>query len=238
MLRAPLNRAAIGGNNSPGERDTSRFFLGTIAAVAGKGDNPKACWRDKMNVSFPRRHLVGIGAALASVAFAGKTVLAAPTDPIQTVQWDDKAAEEVRLLLHRMHHAWKDGDLEFMKRFITEEGFVGIFELTADEQPVVLNSRQELLAFIENLVGDVNTSGAHTETSPRRSHRVLATSTFAICTEESDLIERHPDGSRYVLPHRGTSVLAKTADGWKFVHWHVSLGGLGKRYDASGRAIT
>ena len=141
-------------------------------------------------------------------------------------------------MLHRMHHAWNDGDLEFMKRFITEEGFVGTFELTGDEQPVVLNSRQELLAFIEKLVADVNTSGAHTETSPRRSYQVRATSTFAICTEESDLIEQHADGSRYVLPHRGTSVLAKTPDGWKFVHWHVSQGGLGKRYDASGREIT
>jgi SnoaL-like domain len=191
-----------------------------------------------MNVSFPRRHLIGIGAAIASVAaFAGKTVLAGPTDPTQTVQWDDNAAEEVLLLMRRMHQAWNDGDLGFMRRFIAEEGFVGIFELTADEQPVVFNSRQELLAFIEKLIADVGTSGAHTETSPRRSHQVLATSTFAICTEESDLIERHVDGSRYVLPHRGTSALAKTADGWKFVHWHVSQGGLGRRYDASGREI-
>jgi hypothetical protein len=192
-----------------------------------------------MNVSFPRRHLVGIGAAFASVAaFGGKTALAAPADPTQTVQWDDNAAEEVKLLLRRMHQAWKDGDLEFMRRFIAEEGFVGTFELTSDEQPAVFNSRQELLAFIEKLVADVNSSGAHTETSPRRSHQVLATSTFAICTEECDLIERHADGSRYVLPHRGTSALAKTADGWKFVHWHVSQGGLGKHYDASGREIT
>jgi len=192
-----------------------------------------------MNVSFPRRHLVGIGAAIASVAaFSGKTALAAPADPSRTVQWDDNAAKEVMLLMHRMHQAWNDGDLDFMRRFIAEEGFVGIFELTADEQPVVFNSRQELLAFIEKLVADVNTSGAQTETSPRRSHQVLATSTFAICTEESDLIERHADGSRYVLPHRGTSALAKTADGWKFVHWHVSQGGPGKRYDAAGREIT
>jgi SnoaL-like protein len=192
-----------------------------------------------MNVSFPRRHFVGIGAAVASVAaFGGKMAVAAPADPTQIAQWDDNAAEEVKLLLGRMHQAWNEGDLEFMKRFIMEEGFVGTFDLTGDERPVVLNSRQELLAFIEKLVADVNTSGGQTETSPRRSHRVLATSTFAVCTEESELIERYADGSRYVLPHRGTSVLAKTADGWKFVHWHVSLGGIGKRYDRSGRELT
>lgn len=191
-----------------------------------------------MNVNLPRRHLVGIGAAVASVAaFAGKSALAAPADPTQTVQWDDNAAQEVLLLMRRMHHAWNNGDLEFMERFILEDGFVGTFELSSDERPVVFNSRQELLAFIGKLVSEVNTSGAHTETSPRRSHRVLATSTFAVCTEESELIERHADGSRYVLPHRGTSVLAKTADGWKFAHWHVSLGGPGVHYDAAGREI-
>jgi hypothetical protein len=192
-----------------------------------------------MNFSFPRRHLFGIGAAVASVAaFAGKTALAAPTDPTQTVQWDDNAVEEVLLLLHRMHQAWNVGDLEFIERSIAEEGFVGTFELTGDEQPAVLNSRQELLAFIAKLVADTNTRGARTETSARRSPQVLATSTFAICTEESDLIERHADGSRYVLPNRGTSALAKTADGWKFVHWHVSQRSMGKHYDASGREIT
>jgi len=192
-----------------------------------------------MTVSFPRRQLVGIGAVVASVAaFAGKTALAASTNPTQAVQWDDNAAEEVKQLMHRMHHAWNRGDLEFMKRFIAEEGFVGTFDLTGDEQPIALNSRQELLAFIGKLVADASTSGTQTETSPRRSHQVLATSTLAICTQESELIERQADGSRYVLPHRGTSVLAKTADGWKFVHWHVSLSGPGKRYDASGREIT
>lgn len=191
-----------------------------------------------MNISFPRRRLFGIGAAVASVAaFAGKTAFAAPTDTTETVQWDDNAAEEVRLLMRRMHHAWNTGDFEFMKHHVREDGFVGTFELSADEQPVVLHSRQELLAFIEKLMADVSTSGAQTETSPRSSYRVLATSTFAICTEESDLIERHADGSRYVFPHRGTSVLAKTADGWKFVHWHVSGGGVGKHYDAADREI-
>lgn len=192
-----------------------------------------------MNVSFPRRHLVGIGAAVASVAaFAGKSAFAISAEQASNVEWDDQAAEEVRLMLRRMHRAWNEGDLESMKRYVMEDGFVGTFELTADEEPVVLESRQELLAFIGNLVANVNTSGAHAETSPRSSHRVLATSTFAICTEESDLIERYPDGSRYVLPHRGTSVLAKTVDGWKFVHWHVSKGGSGRRYDAADREVT
>jgi hypothetical protein len=31
----------MGANNSPGEREVSRYFLGTIAAVAGKGQPEK-----------------------------------------------------------------------------------------------------------------------------------------------------------------------------------------------------
>jgi hypothetical protein len=190
-----------------------------------------------MNVSYPRRQVLGIGAAVASVAFAGKGLAAAPVGTDQTVQWDEKAAEEVATLLHRMHHAWNDGDLEFIKSSVADEGFVGTFELTGNEQAAVLNSRQELLAFVEKLIADQNASGSRTEASPNRTHQVRATSTFAMCTEECDLIERQADGSRHVLPHRGTSVLAKTADGWKFVHWHVSQGGPGRVYDSAGKQI-
>lgn len=192
-----------------------------------------------MNDSFPRRHLFGIGAAFASAAaFVGKPSLAAPSNPSQTVQWDSAATDEVMMLLHQMHNAWNTADLDFIKRSITDDGFIGTFELTGDEHAAVLNSREELVAHVEKLFDEMNASGVHTEASPRRSHQVLATATFAICTEQCDLIERHADGSRYVLPHRGTSALAKTADGWKFVHWHVSQGGPGKRYDAAGHEVT
>lgn len=190
-----------------------------------------------MNVSYPRRQVLGIGAAVASVALAGKGLAAAPVGSAETVQWDEKAAEEVAHLLHRMHQAWNEGDLDFIKRSVAEEGFVGTFELTGDEQAAVLYSRKDLLAFVEKLIADQEASGSRTEASPNRTHQVRATSTFAICTEECDLIERQADGSRHALPHRATSALAKTADGWKFVHWHVSQGGPGKVYNAAGKQV-
>jgi ketosteroid isomerase-like protein len=196
-------------------------------------------WSDNMDVSFPRRHILGIGAAFASVAtFGDKAALAAPIDPSKTVKWDEKAGKEVLALLHHMHHAWNDGDLDFIKRSVADDGFIGTFELTGDEQAAVLHSRDELVTFVEKLFNEQLKTGARTEASPNRSHQVLATETFAICTEQCDLIERHADGTRHVLPHRGTSVLAKTADGWKFVHWHVSQGGPGRVYDSAGKAIS
>ncbi len=191
-----------------------------------------------MTDSFPRRHLFGIGAAFASAAtIAAKPSLAATSNVPQAVQWDSDAADEVMMLLHHMHRAWNEADIDFIKRSITDDGFIGTFELTSDEHAAVLNSRDELVTYVEKLFSDMNASGVHTEASPRRSHQVLATATFAICTEQCDLIERHADGSRYVLPHRGTSALAKTADGWKFVHWHVSQGGPGKRFNAAGQEV-
>jgi hypothetical protein len=192
-----------------------------------------------MNVSFPRRHILGIGAAFASVAtFGDKSAMAAPIDPLKTVKWDKSAEKEVLELLHHMHHAWNEGDLGFIRKSVAEDGFIGTFELTGDEEAAVLNSRDDLVIFVERLFKEQIKSGARTEASPNRSHQVLATETFAICTEQCDLIERHSDGTKHVLPHRATSVLAKSADGWKFVHWHVSQGGPGKIYDAAGKNIT
>ena len=192
-----------------------------------------------MTVSYPRRYILGIGAAFASVATLGGRAAAAPAAVGSggAVRWDAAAADEVMQLLHQMHHAWNDGDLGFIKRSIADEGFVGTFELTGDEHAAVLNSRDELVAFVEQLFAEQNAHGSRTEASPNRSHQVRATSTFAICTEECDLIERHADGSKHVLPHRGTSALAKTEDGWKFVHWHVSQGGPERTYDAAGKRV-
>lgn len=191
-----------------------------------------------MKVNYPRRQFFGIGAAVASAAaLAGRPAFAAPAPSASVVEWDKKAEKEVLTLLHHMHHAWNDGDVEFIKGAVADEGFVGTFELTGDENPVVLTSRGELIAFVEKLVGEIKASGSKTEASPNRTHEVRATSTFAICTEQCDLIESHADGSRSILPHRGTSALAKTADGWKFVHWHVSQGGNGKHFDSAGKEI-
>lgn len=194
-----------------------------------------------MEASYPRRQLFGIGAAVAATAaattFTNRSSIAATSVRNQAVQWDPNARQEVMMLLHQMHEAWNRGDVAFIERSITNDGFIGTFELTGDERPVVLDSRESLLGFIHRLVSDMSASGTHTEAAPQRKHQVLATSTFAICTEECDLIERHADGSRFVLPHRGTSALAKTPDGWKFVHWHVSQGGPGKQYDPAGKEV-
>jgi ketosteroid isomerase-like protein len=194
-------------------------------------------WSNNMTVSYPRRYVLGIGAAFASIASVGGKAAPVRVGASGTVQWDEEAADEVMHLLHQMHHAWNEGDLEFIKRSVADDGFIGTFELTGDEHAAVLNSREELVAFMEKLFAEQTASGSRTEASPNRSHQVRATSTFAVCTEQCDLIERHADGSKHVLPHRGTSALAKTEDGWKFVHWHVSQGGPDSTYDAAGNLV-
>jgi hypothetical protein len=40
-----------------------------------------------------------------------------------------------------------------------------------------------------------------------------------------------------VTPHRGTSILRKGADGWKFTHWHVSEKGPKVVLDEHGNKV-
>lgn len=177
--------------------------------------------------------LFGAGAAMAQRAFG-----LGNTSSRDVADWDWVAAAEVKRLLHLMHEAWNDGNLDFIKNAITSDGFIGTFELTADEKPVVLQSRDQLVAYIERLMADMKEARTRWVAAPKVEHEVVATSTLAVCTEQCDLIEYREDGSRSVLPHRGTSVLRKAADGWKFIHWHVSQGGLATEFDANHNKIS
>ena len=64
------------GNSSPGERDTLPLFpLGRLQPLQARGTTRKRAERQNER-QLSRRHLVGMGAAVASVAaFAGKAAL-------------------------------------------------------------------------------------------------------------------------------------------------------------------
>lgn len=177
--------------------------------------------------------LVGAGYAMAQKAFGHSNGTAG-----DVAEWDWVAAAEVKRLLHNMHEAWNNRDLDFVRNAITDSGFIGTFELTADETPIVLQSRDELVAYVAKLMGDMQQTGRRSLAAPQVEHEVMATATFAVCTEQCDLVEHHEDGSRTILPHRATSVVRKGADGWKFVHWHVSRGGPSRAFDPNGNRIS
>jgi hypothetical protein len=193
-----------------------------------------------MVMQLSRRSLIvfsaAVAASVAALTARARGITHARTPAI--VEWDDLAASEVKTLLHQMHHAWNERDVDFIRDVVAPDAFMGSFELTADEEPTVLNSRDELLSFVDTLFGEMERNGRRSEASPQVVHQARATSTFAICTEECDLVEYFADGSRHVLPHRATSAVRKGLDGWKFMHWHVSQGGPGKRYDADGNLLT
>jgi hypothetical protein len=52
-----------------------------------------------------------------------------------------------------------------------------------------------------------------------------ATATFGVCTEECTVRLKMPDGTERVDHLFGTGTAIKTDGAWKWVQWHMSVGG-------------
>ena len=55
-----------------------------------------------------------------------------------------------------------------------------------------------------------------------KAAKCQATATFGACTQEFDTHMTMPDGSKQTFSLRGTGTARKSADGWKWTHWHAS----------------
>jgi ketosteroid isomerase-like protein len=148
--------------------------------------------------------------------------------------WDTKAAAEAEATLHQLHHAWDDMDVATVEKAIADDGFLSTFEFSDTGEAVRLGSKAELLAWLKKSFDDIKGRKASTAAIPQSKMQCRATANLAVCTEECDIIVQREDGIREVTPHRGTSVLRKGSDGWKFTHWHVSESGRRKLVDAHG----
>jgi len=152
--------------------------------------------------------------------------------------WDARAASEAEQVMHHFHHAWDNMDMVAVEKAIADDGFLVTFEFTEQAEAVRLATKQELLAWLKKGFDDIKSRNASTVAIPQTKMECRATSNLAVCIEECDIIVQRPDGVREVTPHRGTSVLRKGQDGWKFTHWHVSESGsrrLVSRADTTGQ---
>jgi len=172
--------------------------------------------------------------AIALLGLAG----CAHSPPAGESVWDDKAAAEATHVMHELHQAWNTMDIVTVEKYVAEDGFLTIFEIGDNESPVQLKSRAELLAFLKRGFNDFKSAGASTVATPVVDMTCRATSNMAVCTEECDIMVTLADGKREVTPHRGTSVLRKGSDGWKFTHWHVSEKGPKYFVDAKGNRLS
>ena len=171
----------------------------------------------------------GISIALAFLAAATLLWIASArtsgSTAKDTVQWDDKASKDLAAALHHMHEVANSGDLKALKQlYIGDEALV-TFELASDNAtPVPLRSKKEIDTFLDKISeGASDQHGTYTLDMPKMNCR--ATATIGVCTEECTIHFKMADGTERIDSLFGTATGVKTADGWKWIQWHMSVGG-------------
>jgi hypothetical protein len=156
----------------------------------------------------------------------------------EVVQWDDKAAKDLAQALHNMHEVANSGDMKALKNQLIGDDVLVTFELAANNMtPVPLRSKKEIDAFVDRVNGVADAQqGEFTLDMPVMNCR--ATATFGVCTEECTVRFKGADGVERVDKLYGTATGVKTADGWKWVQWHMSVANDPQIVDKGGKATT
>lgn len=150
--------------------------------------------------------------------------------PKTNVRWDEQASKDVAAALHRMHEVANSGDIEALKKLIVGDDILVTFELDSDNRtPVPLRSKQDVFRFFDQVAKEASSQSANFVLDmPKMNCR--ATSELGVCTEECTVRLKLANGSERVDKLFGTAVAVKYEDGWKWIQWHMSIGG------SSGRA--
>jgi hypothetical protein len=170
----------------------------------------------------------GISIALAFLAAATLLWIASArtsgSTAKDTVQWDDKASKELAAALHRTHEVANAGDIKALKQSYIGDDALVTFELDPDNAtPVSLRSKKEIDAHLDRVNQGMSQEGTLTLDMPKMNCR--ATATFGVCTEECTIRLKKADGTEQVDHFFGTGTAVKTGGEWKWVQWHMSVGG-------------
>jgi hypothetical protein len=142
-----------------------------------------------------------------------------------TPQWDDKASKELTMALHHTHEVANAGDIKALKQAYIGDDALVTFEMDPDNAtPVVLRSKKEIDAHIDRVSAGLSAEGTLTLDGPKMNCR--ATATFGVCTEECTIRLKKPDGTEQVDHFFGSGTAVKVGGEWKWVQWHMSVGGL------------
>jgi ketosteroid isomerase-like protein len=165
----------------------------------------------------------GISIALAFVA-ATTLLWIATSAKNSTVQWDDKASKELAAALHYTHEVANSGDIKALKQLMIGDDALVTFELASDQMtPVPLRSKAEIDKHLDAVNEGVSAAGTLSLDMPKMNCR--ATGTFGVCTEECTVRLKKADGTEQVDHFFGTGTAVKLNGEWKWVHWHMSVGG-------------
>ena len=67
--------------------------------------------------------------------------------------------------------------------------------------------------------------------------QVIASSTIGLTREDGDVVIARTDGTFEHQPLRASAVAIRTAQGWKWLHWHMSAAAPRFRVNANGVRI-
>lgn len=169
----------------------------------------------------------GISIALAFVAATTLLWIAtsAKTNGAKdTTVWDDKASKELAAALHHMHEVANAGDINALKQSMIGDDKLVTFELASDQiTPVPLRSKAEIDKHLDAINDGLSAEGTLTLDMPKMNCR--ATPTFGVCTEECTIRIKMADGTERIDHFFGTGSAIKTGGEWKWVQWHMSIGG-------------
>jgi len=141
-----------------------------------------------------------------------------------TIQWDDKASKELAAALHYTHEVANAGDIKTLKQLMIGDDALVTFELASDQlTPVALRSKKEIDKHLDRVNEGVSSVGTLALDMPKMNCK--ATATFGVCTEECTVRLKKADGSQQVDHFFGTGTAVKVNGEWKWVHWHMSVGG-------------
>jgi hypothetical protein len=168
----------------------------------------------------------GISIALAFVAATTLLWIAtsAKSNSAKDTVWDDKASSELAAALHHTHELANNGDLKALKQLMLGDEKLVTFELNADQMtPIPLRSKAEIDKHIDAVNAGITADGNLSLDMPKMNCR--ATATFGVCTEECTIRLTKADGTQRVDHFFGTGSAIKTNGEWKWVQWHMSVGG-------------
>jgi ketosteroid isomerase-like protein len=144
------------------------------------------------------------------------------SDSSKTSMVRDPAAEQAVIeAMHQLHAAFDAADVDAISKFIADDDFLFVYELDPNGQPLKLNSKAELLTWLRGIFKDFKQENATTQ-AKNPVMTACGDTNFVMVTEECRLKIRLPGNQVRLERLRATAVARRKADGWKFIHWHMS----------------
>ncbi|MEU8337722.1 nuclear transport factor 2 family protein [Micromonospora tulbaghiae] len=145
---------------------------------------------------------------------------------------DPQAEIEVRQLLNDLQTAFAEKNADAIVDSLAEE--FTTYELTSAEgHAVTITEKAAMREYLDTLFP----ADGETQNKSVSVSQVLASSTIGLTREDGDVVIARTDGTFEHQPLRASAVAIRTAEGWKWLHWHMSAAAPRFRVNANGVRI-